>query len=270
MAYEWIVEGLEETWAATSRILRGLSPGQLDASTSCPGWTVRDIVSHLIGFERMIQGEPVPPAPEGVGDHVKNPIGELNELFVAARRQRNVSDLLAEFNEVTARSLINLRTKSASAWEVVGWSPEGDVPHHRFQETRLLDSWIHLQDLRDALLEPQDDHGVGEDVVINRFEAALPFVIGAKVRPPEGTTVRFNLVGRLARTVTVEVVASRARVLQNLADAPDVEITTPVALFWRRAAGRISSQALLQASATHVEGDRELARRIAEELTIMI
>jgi hypothetical protein len=49
-----------------------------------------------------------------------------------------------------------------------------------------------------------------------------------------------------------------------------MELTTPVALFWRRAAGRISADAFLRASATDVRGDEELARSFAEALAIMI
>ena len=48
------------------------------------------------------------------------------------------------------------------------------------------------------------------------------------------------------------------------------EITTPVALFWRRAAGRISAAAFLSASATDVRGDHAMASDLADALVIMI
>jgi len=53
-------------------------------------------------------------------------------------------------------------------------------------------------------------------------------------------------------------------------DAPTLEITTPVALFWRRAAGRISAAAFLAASATDVRGDHTAAGAFADALVIMI
>jgi hypothetical protein len=43
-----------------------------------------------------------------------------------------------------------------------------------------------------------------------------------------------------------------------------------VALFWRRAAGRILADAFLSASATDVRGDRAMAQSFAENLRIMI
>jgi hypothetical protein len=156
-------------------------------------------------------------------------------------------------------ALATLRSLDDDAWEKVGWSPEGERPYHRFQETRVLDSWIHLQDIRDALLEPADDHGVAEEIVVNRFEAALPFVIGKKMKAPEGTIIHLNLTGRLARTIFLEVRdGSRRGVHVTAKGFPTLEFTTPIALFWRRTAGRISAQAFLSASASDVRGDHAL------------
>ena len=78
-------------------------------------------------------------------------------------------------------------TLDDAGWEKVGWSPEGERPYHRFQETRVVDSWIHLQDIRDALLQPEDDHGPGEEIVVNRFESALPYIVGKRMKAPDGT-----------------------------------------------------------------------------------
>jgi uncharacterized protein (TIGR03083 family) len=228
------------------------------------------VLSHLIGFELMMNGEPVPEHEGAWPSYVKNPIGEINEAFVVAFRSTPGAEMLEQFRSTTARSLKRLRALDDESWEKVGWSPEGERPFHRFQETRVLDCWIHLQDIRDALLEPADDHGPGEEIVVNRFEAALPYVVGKKARARDGTLVRINLTGRLARTVLIGVEEGRARALASADAEPELEITTPVALFWRRAAGRVTADAFLRASATDVRGDKELARAFAEGLVIMI
>ena len=270
MAYEWIVDALDETWGALDRLLRDQAPEAFDAPTPCPGWSVRDVVSHLGGFEAMLRGGPVPPHEGPWPSYVVNPIGEINEAFVEANRGRPGVDVLDEFRAATAQSLAELRALDDAAWERVGWSPEGDRPYHRFMETRLLDSWIHLQDVRDALALPEDDHGVGEEVVVNRFESALPYVIGKRVGAPEGTRVRINLTGRLARSVDIAVVDGRAGAV-TASDAPlDLEVTTPIALFWRLAAGRIDATAFLGSSSVTVAGDRDLARQFAESMRVMI
>ena len=169
-----------------------------------------------------------------------------------------------------ARSIETLRGLSDAQWEKVGWSPEGERPYHRFQETRVLDSGIHLQDVRDALLEPADDHGLGKEIVVNRFEAALPYVLGKRARAEDGTTVRVNLTGRLGRTILLRVDEGRARAVESMSETPDLELTTPVSLFWRRAAGRISATAFLEASATLVRGDHDLALALANGLVVML
>jgi uncharacterized protein (TIGR03083 family) len=218
----------------------------------------------------MLNGGTVPSHEGPWPTHVKNSIGEFNEAFVDSYRAWPGVEVLDLFRETSRVSLERLRALSEAEWDKVGWSPEGERPYHHFQETRVLDSWIHLQDIRDALLEPSDDHGPGEEIVLNRFEAALPYVLGKKAQAPEGTVVRINLSGRLARSVLLGVSEGRAKALEESAELPTLELTTPVALFWRRAAGRISAEAFLNASATDVRGDEQLARSFAGALAIMI
>lgn len=270
MSYQWIVDALEETWQSIDRTLRDREPEDYERPTPCPGWSVRDILSHLIGFELMLRGEPVPPYAGEWPAYVKNPIGEFNEAFVAVYRSTPSHELLTLYRDTTERSVERLRALTDAQWEKIGWSPEGERPYHRFQETRVLDSWIHLQDIRDALLEPADDHGPGEEIVINRFEAALPYVLGKRAGAKDGTTVRVNLTGRLGRTVLLRVDEARARAVESMRETPDLELTTPVSLFWRRAAGRISATAFLEASATVVRGDLALARALADGLVVML
>lgn len=270
VAYEWIVDALDQTWTSIDRLVRPLAPEAYDAPTPCPGWSVRDVISHLLGFELMIHGSPVPTFEGPWPEYVKNPIGELNEAFVEAHRGEPGLLVLNEFRDATTKSLAALRSLDEASWEKVGWSPEGERPYHRFQETRVLDSWIHLQDIRDALLQPEDDHGPGEEIVVNRFEGSLAYVVGKKMKAEEGTLLQVNLSGRLARTILLEVKDGRAVAVNSSTKPADLEVTTPVALFWRRSAGRISAQAFLGASATDIRGSKALAQSFADQLCIMI
>ena len=270
MAYEWIVDALDQTWRAIDEVVRPQPAGAYDAMTACPGWSVRDILSHLLGFESMLNGEEPPRHDADYPDYVKNEIGRLNEAFVSAHRGEPGIDVLNQFKVAAAQSIERLRALDQEDWERVGWSPEGERPYYRFQETRVLDSWIHLQDIRDALLEPADDHGAGEEIVVNRFEAAVPYVVGKRMGAADGFTLQVNLSGRAGRTVMVAVHDGRCVPVTELKTAPVLEVSTPVALFWRRAAGRISADAFLNASATDIRGDRTAARQFAEGLCVMI
>ncbi len=270
VAYAWIVDALEETWRTIDGVVRPQAPLAYDAMTPCPGWSVRDVLSHLLGFEQVLNGATPPRFQGEYPPYVQNDIGRLNEAFVQANRDRPGIDVLNSFVRATQESLARLRALAGDDWDRVGWSPEGERPYHRFQETRVLDSWIHLQDIRDALLEPADDHGPAEEIVVNRFEAALPFVVGKKVGAPDGFTMQLNLSGRAGRTITLAVADGRCRPVSALVTPPTLEMSTPVALFWRRAAGRISADAFLGASATDVRGDHASARAFAQALRVMI
>ena len=88
MAYEWIVDALDETWRSINDVVRPHPPAAYDAMTACPGWSVRDVLSHLLGFELLLQGAAPPEHDENYPDYVKNEIGRINEAYVEAGRNR--------------------------------------------------------------------------------------------------------------------------------------------------------------------------------------
>jgi uncharacterized protein (TIGR03086 family) len=78
-----IVELDRRTLVATGDIVAAVTPGDLDRLTPCAGWTLRDLLAHMIaqhhGFAAAASGEPTEPAdwrPRPVGD---DPAGEYND-----------------------------------------------------------------------------------------------------------------------------------------------------------------------------------------------
>src|ERR1700683_3458764 len=51
---------LEQTWDSSAAVCRDLSASDWARPTGCPGWDVKDQLSHLIGIERSIMGDPAP------------------------------------------------------------------------------------------------------------------------------------------------------------------------------------------------------------------
>ena len=78
-----ILGGLEEIWSIWSSWADGLSGDDWVTPSRCPGWTVQDNLAHIIGTERMLQGEPAPDV-EYPTEHLKNPIAAENEKRVQA------------------------------------------------------------------------------------------------------------------------------------------------------------------------------------------
>lgn len=268
--HRWLIDALEGTWAQIVSRLEPCPESDFDRPTRLPGWSVRDIVSHLTGFELLVAGVAAPEVDVSGREHVKNAIGALNERFVEQRRGLPGHTVLDEFAAVASEALTRLMRLTEDDWNRVGWSPEGDVPYHRFMETRLLDSWIHLEDIADALGPHDDDEGPGAHVVLNRFEAAMPYVVGKRAQVLDGESFAINLTGPLGRRVVVVVDGGRARAVTGLAGGATGELTTPTSLFWRRCAGRISANELLEDPASVVEGDHELVERVVSAMVIMI
>lgn len=269
MAYDWIIDALEDTWLKLEQAISGRDERDFDALTSCPGWSVRDVVNHVTGAQLLWAGGSLPELTSPFPPYVKNRQGEVNEAIVASRRHYSASEVVTDFRYAMTTSLSRLGRLPLTAWEEPVQTAQGWRPLHQVLEMRVIDSWIHLQDIRDALLEPTDDHGLGEEIVINHFEGAIPFVWASRALAPEGALLRINLVGRLARSVQVQVREGRSVATASTEEVPRVEMTTAVALFWRRMAGRINAEALLRASATDLRGDRTLGRRLADALCVL-
>ena len=77
-------EALAETWGSLADACHELSSTEWALPTECPGWDVKDQLSHLIGIERSIMGEAAPVWDSPLGPHVKNDFAVVNEPWVAS------------------------------------------------------------------------------------------------------------------------------------------------------------------------------------------
>lgn len=266
---EPVIAQLAEVWSSIADACGGLGADQWALDTGCPGWTVKDQVSHLVGTERMLLGDPSPQPIAEVPPHVRNTIGELNEPWIVARRATSGADVLAEFMATVDRRLHALAALSAADFDRVGWSPIGQVPYRDFMTTRVLDCWTHEQDIRSAVDRPGGRDGAGETVVLDRCAAAMPFVVGKKVGPPDGTTVLFVVTGPLGRRVGVAVAGGRAAPTDDFGD-PAVTLTMNEETFWRLGFGRVAAHDALAAGGVVIEGDQSMGRRVVDSMAFMI
>ncbi len=251
------VAALAETWGSLAESCHALVTREWQLPTECPGWSVQDQLSHLIGVEQMVMGQSPPEWDGPLGEHVKNDFAGLNEKWVAVRRSREGDAVLGEFNEVTGARLAQLAALSPDAWAAVGPSPVGEVPYARFMETRVFDSWVHEQDVRRALDRPGGWGGQASGFGLGQVEAAMGFVVGKKAAAPDGSAVRFDVSGVPgdARCSTLGVSAGRAAPLSEGDDAsPTVSLSLSAADFVRLGCGRVTGAEALAASAVGAAG----------------
>lgn len=264
---EPVVGLLAEEWRAISFLGAQLGAGDWDLPSECPGWTVRDVLAHIVGTERSLLGEPAPSDPV-TAEHVHNPVGALNEAWVASRRSVPGAELLSEFTEVTNRRLDELRRMGTERFDRPGPSPIGQVPYRDFMSVRLMDCWVHEQDMRVATGRPGHGEGPVAELAMDRIASAMGYVVAKKAAAPEGSSVLFSLSGSAARAVGVVVRDGRG-VLET-APEPTVVLEMDSELFWRLGCGRVSGEAALDAGLVGFKGDTELGRRVVANMAFMI
>jgi uncharacterized protein (TIGR03083 family) len=132
-----------------------LSQEEWDAPTALPGWSVGDIVAHVGWIEGMLIGEVDPPhEPDWSAlPHAITDFGKITEVPVDLRRSWPREAVLVELAARIARRTAELESGPRDATvEVVG--PLGPAPLGRVLRMRTLDTWVHEQDIRDALGRP--------------------------------------------------------------------------------------------------------------------
>ena len=262
---------LREVWESLADLCRPFSERQWELATDCPGWSVKDNVSHMVGTERILLGETPPPAPDPMPPHVHNPIGEVNEAWVTARRGTPGADVLDEFVDVTGRRLAILGGLAESSWAQIGWSPIGQVPYRDFMAIRVFDCYTHELDIRRAVGIAGHLDGPLADFAVGRVVQALPFVLGKKVAPADGTIVRWEVTrGGTAppRVATVEVLDGRGAMVDDTSGmrGPAVRLRMDTETFLKLGCGRGDPRQ----EPVEVEGDRDLAGAIVQSMAFMI
>jgi uncharacterized protein (TIGR03083 family) len=268
-----VLEGLFASWDAIAALLADAGEEQWRTPTALPGWDVHDVVAHIVGTESMLSGIPTPEPDVDLAEleHVRNPIGAMNEPWVRSLRGESGAQLLRRFRDVTGARRAALSAMSTQDWNAPTLTPAGPDSYGRFMRIRVFDCWMHEQDIRDALGRlPADSDLAGADcrMSLDEMAASMPFVVGKKGQAPDGSRVLIALTGPLAREIRV-VVDGRAALVDDFGGAePTVAITLDGLQFTRRAGGRPLMAD--RPEAVEYQGDAAAGARIVENLAYVI
>lgn len=264
----YIVDALREAWTSLHDFCAALPADHWEQPVPLPGWNVRSTFVHVFGTEAMLLGRR--PTVEVRTDelaHVKNPIGAMNERWVASYADATPSELLDEFESLTTERLDALRTMSPQQWAESGPSPVGAAPYGRFMQIRVFDCWMHEQDIRAGLELPGHESGIAVDVALDEMTTAMGYVVGKRAGAPTGSSVKFDLTGPGWREINVEV-GERATVVDELGGPPTVTLKMPVIWFSRIAGGR--EDASEHFDRVEISGDEQLGHAILTNLAYTI
>lgn len=264
------VDAWTESIEAISELVRPLAEGEWNRRTGCPGWSVRDVVSHIIGMECELLGDPRPihSLPRDLRHVVDEPSRHM-EIQVDVRRHHTGPEMTSELEYTIIRRSRQLRNERRDPdVEVRDIMPGGSKVTLEHQlRLRAFDVWVHEQDLRRALGKPGNLDAGGATVARDLMAQGLPKVVAKKAAAPANTAVVFDVSGPVEFMRTVRVGADGRGTVDG---SPSLGPTATLSLDWetyvRLAAGRVRAAAV--ADQVKVEGDTKLAKAILENFSV--
>jgi uncharacterized protein (TIGR03083 family) len=264
-----VVAALSSVWSSMQQLGDTLDETQWKLPTDCPGWTVQDNLAHIIGIESVIIGLPEPKVEMPTDlPHVKNDLGRSNEVWVESFRGWTGAEVLHEFRVIATSRLNQLRSFTDTDWSAPSWTPVGDGQVRDLIPFRVLDSFVHELDMRRALGTPADFESPGAALSLVRLRGVLPVIVGARLRPADGTRVAFAIEGPGGFTEGFAMHEGRAEVLDPPENDVDVTLSMDADTFVRLIGGRGALDAV--ATAVRVEGDSSHGRRVLEHMKVLM
>lgn len=273
---------LEEEWGAIEGLISGLDAQEMATPSCLPGWSVADVIAHIVGTELMLAGEQ-PPEPDDAanppakppanppaspsGNAPANPIAEINELWVRPMRKLTPQQLVDRYRAATSARIKSLKSMTTADFANETMTPVGMAPYSRFMEIRVFDCWMHEQDIRYALDKPGHDSGQAAEMSISEIVGGLGLLVGKRAGAPDGSSVTITLTGPVSRTIHVKV-DGRAAVVDKLDGPARAGLMLDSNLFTRLAGGRVEPQKHL--SEITMTGDQKLAEQVATHLRLTI
>ena len=262
------LELLFDTLASIHNLCADLTEAQFKTPTQCPGWTVQDNLSHMIGTEKSMGGQGSTTHRATSLEFVKNPIGEMNEHEVDARRKLTGAEVLKEFDQVMSSRRNQLASEPEEYFTKETMTPTGKGTVADFLHIRVLDCWVHEQDIRRALNIAGNQNSASAELTVDRLCRTLPIVVGKRAAAPEGSCVVIHITEPVVRKISITVVNGRAMVVDTPASKPLTELFFDSNTFVELATGRATAQEARER--WKVSGDTDLGERVVGAINMMI
>ena len=270
------VRGLIDAWRHTVQAVIDLGhschQADFERPTACPGWTVKDQISHIVGTELWVGTGEVPQVQVPRYGHVRHEMGAFLEKAVEVRRARVGEVVVAELAQVFAMRITQYDRPGLSL-DSPQLSPLGNRTLREVLTNRIMDVWCHEQDIRAALNRPGHLDSGAAAVFMSELWGKVPdLLVHADI--PDEHAVIFDSTGPVAGRVGARIVhdehGSPSAVPLFSGHGHTVhagEHTTTITLtteaMTRRAAGRGDTDSIHYT----VHGDPAIARRAMDALS---
>jgi uncharacterized protein (TIGR03083 family) len=275
-------------------VLTSLDDAACSKETSCPGWSVKDISSHLLsddlgrlsrGRDRHLAGlfvatpEGAPPgavvasSPQRFEPELLDFINRQNEAWVEATRRlsaRVVTDLLRWSGEETQRYWESLDLEAIGM--PVSWAGPEPAPVWLDVAREFTERWLHQAQIRAAAGAPPLYEARFFVPVLDTFVRALPHTY-RHTDAPEGTHVSLVILAPEPTDDPWRLQYSLVRrggawhLLQPFDSDPDASVTIDGDTAWRLFTKGIGRPDAVSRSV--IEGERALAEKLFDTVAII-
>ncbi|MET7377876.1 maleylpyruvate isomerase family mycothiol-dependent enzyme [Streptomyces sp. NPDC005526] len=253
---------------AISELVQPLVEGEWNRRTPCPGWSVRDLVSHVIGMDCEMLGDPRPihSLPRDLF-HVASEHQRYMEMQVDVRRHHTAPEMTSELEYTIIRRNRQLRNESRDPGTKIRGPLGTEITLEEAMRYRAFDIWVHEQDLRAALGRPGGLDAPGALVARDYLLGELPDVVAVKADAPRSSAIVFDVHGpvEFLRTIRVDI-QGRGTLETAPALGPAATLTLDWETYVRLACGRVAPEAV--ADRVKAEGDPDLTEAILRNFRV--
>lgn len=253
---------------AISELVTPLPEGEWNRRTPCPGWSVRDVVSHVIGLDCEMLGDPRPihTLPRDLY-HVTNEPQRYMEMQVDVRRHHTAPEMTSELEYTVIRRNRQLRNESREPGHTVRGPMSTEITLEESMRSHAFNVWVHEQDLRAALGRPGNLDSPGAQIARDVLLDELPRVVATMADAPRSSAVIFDVHGpvEFLRTIRIDI-QGRGTLETTPALGPAAIFTLDWETYVRLACGRTTPDAV--ADRVKAEGDQELTAAILRNFAV--
>lgn len=251
-AWQANIDAFGQTARSMVELGTGLGPADWDRPTECPGWSVKDQYSHVLGFETYLLGEG--------GDGERRTVANT-AIDVETYRGSPPGEIVRRMRDVVAGRLEALRSGAIDLTKVIPTPFGRTMSYGDFMRYRAFDVWMHEQDVRRATRRPGNLGAPAADCAARILGGSLPYVVGKRAAAEPGRVVSFETPVRNWR---VEVGEDRRARFCDGSGEPAVRLRMEWETFIRLLGGRVRGSE----ADVRIVGDESLGRRVLENMAV--